>query len=460
MKKLLFTVLGLGFFSVAFAQMSPEEKAALKAAQKEAKNQMSQGVKLSTSVSTLYGANQAEIAKGEKANKELIAKNGAEIKKQSLEALELLRKAADSNLIEEKKQYELYKAMEDVSKQLLNPELNLAAQNQPFDTLTFAKAVDGVCDGSYGVITKGNKKDEFQKVVIANSELQMPKLMTYYAYLTQFYIMGKNLPSAAAALDKYAGFAKKYPLVAEDEAVKNPQTPISQFAFNIYLTAYNAKDYATCDKYYELAAQYPDEQSHNFVLNSRPQIYKEMGDTLRWVQALKEVPKMDPDSEAAENAIQNLLSIYSHKGNAALDKVADELLATYPNSKVTNYGKGYSLFSQEKYEEAFAAFQKAVSIDPTYANAIFMSGTSKYRLALTNYYKHIDSKKYKTQAEMNKAEETYVKKYFREAKEHFERYRDLKPEAVSDWAGPLENIYKNTGEAAKAKEMRALLDKQ
>ncbi len=464
MKKFMLIIFACGFMSTAIAQ-TPEEKAALKAqkealkaAEKQAKSQMNDGIDLRDAVNQLYTANQAEVAKGEKADKDLIAKNKAAIKEQSMQALDLLTQAIGSGHIAEKKLFDVYKALEDVSAQLLNPELEKAAAKESFDTLTFAKAIDGVSDGCYGVITYGNKKDEIQKPTILADELKMPKLMTYYAYLCQFYIMGKNLSGATDALDKYAGFAKKYPVIAEDEEVKNPSMPISQFAFNIYLTAFNAQEYAICEKYYDLASQYPDEASHNFVLNSRPQMYKEVGDTIKWVQALKDVAHTDPDSEAAENAIQNLLTIFSNRGTAELTKIADELLVQYPNSKVTNYGKGYSLFAQEKYDEGYEYFQKAIQIDPNYANAIYMAGTSKYRNALSNYYKYIDSKKYKTQAEMNQAEETYVKVYFRAAMQHFEQYRDLKPEDVSQWAGPLENIYKNIGMADKAKEMRSLLD--
>ncbi len=462
MKKFMLTILACGLVSMAMAQ-TPEEKAALKAqkaalkaAQKEAKGQMNDGISLRDAVNLLYNTNQTERAKGEKANQELIAENEASIKSKSSEALDLLTKALASGHLEEKKLFDTYKALEDVGAQLLNPELNKAAANQPFDTLTFAKAVDAVSEGCYGVITYGNKKDEMQKPTVLADELKMPKLMTYYAYLCQFYITGKNLPGACDALDKYAAFGKKYPVVAEDEAVKNPSMPISQFAFNIYLTAYNSKDFATCEKYYELASQYSDEASHNFVMSSRPQMYKEQGDTVKWVQALKDVADKNPDSEAAETAIQNLLSIYSNRGNAELTKIADEMLAKYPNSKVTNYGKGYSLFAQEMYDEGYAYFLKSLEIDPNYANAIYMAGTCKYRNALSNYYKYIDSKKYKTQAEMNKAEETYVKSYFRDAQKHFEHLRELKPEDAGQWAGPLENIYKNIGMPEKAAEMRSL----
>lgn len=460
MKKIILTVMGLGLLQFAMAQqMTPEEKTALKAAQKEAEAQRKMGIKLRDEINLLYNEKKAEIDKGEKGDKKLIAKNDSIIKKTSSDAIDILVNALNSGHVSEKKLFEGYKALEDVGTYLMNPELELAAANEPFDTLSFAKAVDAVCDGCYGVISHGNKKDDTQKLIIVNDELKIPKLMTYYAYLCQFYITSKNLSSAEQALDKYANFGKRYPLVAEDEKVKNPQIPISQFAFNIYLTAFNNKQYDICEKYYDMAAEYKDQASHNFVIGSLPQIYKEQKDTVKWVNALKAIADREPDSEAAESAIQNLLSIYTNYSNDKLNKIAEELLAKYPNSKVTNYGKGYSLFVQEKYDEGFTYFEKALEIDPSYANAVFMAGTCKYRQAMDNYYKKIENKKFKSQAEMSKAEETYVKHYFRIAQKYFERYQELKPEETSQWAGPLENIYKNTGQTAKANQMRSLLDK-
>ena len=443
--------------SSAFAQMTPEEKAELKAAQKEAKSQVSQGMKLRDEILMMYAANQTEQAKGEKANKKLITDNKAAIATKSREANELLLTAIGSGHVADKQMFDASKALDDVSSQLLNPELEKAAAHETFDTLAFAKAVDGVCKGCYGVLEHGNKKNELQKPTILQSELKMPKLMTYYAYLCLFYTETKNLKGASDAFDKYANFAQTYPLVANEPEVVNPQYPISQFAFNLYYTAYQLKDVASCEKYYPLALKFEDEQSHNFVVSSRPQLYHDMQDTVKWVAALEDVATAYPGTDAGETAIQNLLSIAGHKGNAEMCQKADELLGRFPNSKVANYGKGYSFFAQEKYEDGLTYFQKSVEIDPEYVEGNFMCGMSIYRQALENYYKHIDSKKYKSAAEMNAAEDKYVKTYFRQAKGYFERCRELAPTKVEDWAGPLQNIYKNLGEKDKAAEMAELL---
>lgn len=447
----------MGMFAVAQAQqLTPEEKAALKAAKKEAKAEMNAGIKLRDEVLMLNTANQEEHAKGAKANQEKIDANNAQIKVKSLEAIDHLQKALRSGLIEDKKMFEPAKALDDAGTFALNPELNLAASNQPFDTLAYAKAVDAVCEGCYGVISKGNKKDEMQKMTILQDELKMPKLMVYYAYLTLWYTQDKNIKGAEQAFEKYKNFGKNYPLVADKDAVKNPQYPFSQFAFNLYYTAYELKDLELAEKYYREALEYPDANSHGFVIASRPQMYKEAGDTLKWMKALEDVVADFGDEEVGENALQNLLSIYSHQGNDVMTKKVDEILAKSPESKVANYGKGYSLFAAEKFAEAKQYYEKAISIDPTYANAYYMAGMCEYRTALDNYYKHIDSKKYTSTSAMKEAEEKYVRSHFRAALPFFEKLREMKPEAVDDWASPLQNIYKNLGEVEKAKEMEQL----
>ncbi|MCF0198163.1 MAG: hypothetical protein HUK02_02420 [Bacteroidaceae bacterium] len=463
MKKIIVSMLMFAIVGAASAQ-TPEEKAvakaqaaALKAAQKEAKAQVQQGMKLRDAVMALYTANQAEIAKGDKANKETIVKNEAQIKIQSLEAQELLSKAFASGNIEEKLMFDAGKAYDDVCSQLLNPELQLAAAHETFDTLTFSKAIDGVCDGCYAVLEYGKMKDELQKPIILNSELKMPKLMTYYAYLCIFYTETKNIDKAAEAMEKYAAFPTKYPKVANDPAITNPQYPVEQFAFNIYLTAYNMKKYDICEKFYEQAFAYDNPESHNFVVSSRPQIYLNQGDTANWENSLKEMIKAEPNSNNAEVATQNLLVHYSRKGTDSLQKFADEILAIDPNNKIANYGKGYAMFASEKFEDAYGYYTKAMEADPDYYDAVYMAGMSQYRLAVTNNFKYVDGKKYKSQAEVNAAEEKYVKKYFRQALPLFEKAREMQPDRSDDWASALSTIYKNLGQKDKADELKQYL---
>ena len=88
MKKVFLSLIALGMFSVAQAQqLTPEEKAALKAAQKEANTEMKAGIKLRDEVLLLNTAIQEEEAKGAKASQEKIDANKAQIKALAQELL-------------------------------------------------------------------------------------------------------------------------------------------------------------------------------------------------------------------------------------------------------------------------------------------------------------------------------------------------------------------------------------
>ena len=181
-------------------------------------------------------------------------------------------------------------------------------------------------------------------------------------------------------------------------------------------------------------------------------MYLQQGDTVKWVAALEEMIKSHPGTQNADIATQNLLAHFSKQGPKAMSDFADKILASDPNSKMANYGKGHSLFSQEKFEEALTYFKKSVELDENFMEGYNMCGMCLYRQAADNYYKHIDGKKYKSQAEVNAAEEKYVKKYYREAAGYFEKCREKAPDQSDLWAGPLQTIYKNIGEKAKAAE--------
>ncbi len=482
MKKLFLSIVMLTLVGAAFAQ-TPEEKAALKAekdslkaAQKEANSLVSKGVSLREAVNTLHFDIQTEQAKGEKAKQNVIDEKNAQIQDKAKESSELLVQAINSGVLDEKKMFEACKALDEVSPFLINPQVEKAAAHEELDTVLYSRAVDDVCLGCYGVIKYGNMKSDEQKLTIEAAKLKMPKLMTYYAYLCIFYTGTKNLKGMEEAYEKYANFAENYPLVADDEEVKNPNPPVSQSAFNIFNIAFDLKDADVCEKYFKPALGYCDEmakigekegdaeevnraeEDKDRVLSTLPYLYRELGDTVKWKQALEEVVRDYPESEAAGTALQNILSLAAAQGPEEMARVADEMLAAQPQSKVANYGKGYSLFSQEKYEEAVEYFKKATELDPTYEEAFMMAGMSLYRQALNNYYEYIDNKSFKSNAAMEEAENKYVKSYFSQAKDYFEKCRELAPERVDDWAGPLQNIYSNLGEKEKAAEMQALIN--
>ncbi len=450
------------FAGAMFAQ-TPEEKAAAKAAaaaekqaNKDAENLLKSGLKYYDEAkakfdeinSPTFGQYERDAAK-----KEAMRQAGQKfIVEQCALGEPIVAKAIATNRIPEKKLFDTWYKQDFMISQLLNTELAKAQQDIPFDTAKVCQYAIDMSDACHYQLKYGNKKDETQQKILTQVEAKFPLIHTYHAYATQFQIQNGNLKGACEAFDHYQNFAKDYPEVANSEKVKNPMYPYSQFAFNIYYTAYNAKDYATMAKYHDLAMQYDDDQSKEFVRQSSVQVYLQQGDTLGWVNACKELIKENPSSETSETYTQNLLAYYSKKGNDQMEKFADEILAIAPESKIANYGKGFSLFVKQKYAEALTYYEKTVAVDPDYMEGNYQCGSCLYNIGKDNY-NTIRDKKYSSQAAADKEAETKVKSYFRKAMPYFEKVRELLPDDPSHWAGELKIIYGNLGMKKEAAQL-------
>jgi tetratricopeptide (TPR) repeat protein len=264
------------------------------------------------------------------------------------------------------------------------------------------------------------------------------------------------LDGAQKALDAYINFPTKYPEVADNEIVKNPEYPAAQFAFNIFFTAYNDKNVELMNKYYDLALQFDNKDSHNFVLRAKPQMLKDQGKTDEWIVAMKEMIALSPDSEVGEIGMQQLMSHYNSVGNDAVDAYTNELVEKYPNNKIANYCRGFAFYAKSDFDNAITYFQKSVEIDPNYADGLYNCGYCYYQNALEKA-RAISGKKMKSQAAI-KAAEDEVKALFAKAAPYFEKYRDFETKDPARWAAPLKVIYNNTGEKEKAAEMDAYLN--
>lgn len=462
MKKILFTI-ALALFTGSVMAQTPEEKAAAKAAKaalkeatKQANKKLSDGMACATEVQTLYQAIQMEQQKGESSNDLLIAENEAKIQTVSLEGIALLTEALSTEYIKDNKKFQAYKALDDMATMVLNSELVKASKKEPYNREALASSIFAITDACHGQLTWGKEEDQTQNLIIQSVKLKFPKTHTYYAYLCQFCIEAKDLEGAQKALDAYINFPVKYPEMADNDIVKNPEYPASQFAFNIFYTAFNDKNVELMDKYYDLALQFDNKESHNFVLRAKPQMLKDQGKTEEWIVAMKEMIALAPDSEVGEIGMQQLMAHYNSAGNEAVDAYTKELVEKYPESKVANYCRGFAFYAKSDFSNAITFFQKSVEIDPDYTDGVYNCGYCYYQNALEKA-REISGKKMKSQAAI-KAAEDEVKGLFAKAAPYFERYRELEDKDPSKWASPLKVIYNNIGEKEKAAEMDAYLN--
>lgn len=462
MKKILFSLAALMFASAMFAQ-TPEEKAAAKAAAKAEKEANKAALKLLESGLKFFDEadakfkeiNSPTFGQYEKdAAKKAAMKEAAqlEIIDKCREGEPIVAEALATGRIPEKKLFDAWYKRDFMISQLMNAELSKAQNDIPFDTAKVCQYAIDIAEACHNQIKYGDPKDDVQKNILVAVGTKFPGIHTYHAYATQFQIQNNNLKAACECFENYKNFPNKYPEVASSEKVQNPMYPYAQFAFNIYYTAYNEKDYATMAKYYDEALTYDDEQSQEFVRQSGVQVYLQKGDTVGWANACKEMIMKNPSSETAETYIQNLLAYYSKQGTKQMEAFADEVLAEVPLSKIANYGKGFALFTAAKYEEALKYYAKTVEIDPDYMEGNYQCGTCLYNIGKNNF-NTIRDKKYTSQAAADKDAETKVKTYFRQALPYFEKVRELEPNDPSRWAGELKIIYGNLGMKQKAAEL-------
>ena len=462
MKKILFTI-ALALLTGSVMAQTPEEKAAAKAAKaalkeatKQANKQLSEGMACYNDVNAMQQAIQMEQQKGENSNDRLIIENEAKIQTRSLEGLGLLTQALSTDYIKDSKKFEAYKAMDYMSTMILNSELVKASKKEPYDRAALATAVFAISEACHGQLTYGKPEDQMQTAILEAVKMKFPKMHAYFAYLCQFCIEAKDMEGAEKALDAYANFATMYPEVAENELVKNPEYPAAQFAFNIFFTAFNDKNTELMNKYYDLALQFDNKDSHNFVLRAKPQMLKEQGKTEEWIAALKDMIAADPKGEVGEIGMQQLMAHYNTVGDEAVEAYTKELVEKYPDSKVANYCRGFAFYSKNDFANAITFFQKSVEIDPEYADGVYNCAYCYYQNALEKA-RAISGKKMKSQAAINEAE-AEVKSLFAKAVPYFERYRELDTKDPSRWASPLKVIYNNIGEKEKAAEMDAYLN--
>ena len=462
MKKILFTI-ALALLTGSVMAQTPEEKAAAKAAKaalkeatKQANKQLSDGMACYNDVNAMQQAIQMEQQKGENSNDRLLIENEAKIQTRSLEGLGLLTQALSTEYIKDSKKFEAYKAMDYMSTMILNRELVKASKKEPYDRAALSAAVFAISEACHGQLTYGKPEDQMQTAIIEAVKMKFPKMHAYFAYLCQFCIEAKDMEGAEKALDAYINFPIKYPEVAENEMVKNPEYPAAQFAFNIFFTAFNDKNTELMNKYYDLALQFDNKDSHNFVLRAKPQMLKEQGKTEEWIAALKDMIAADPKGEVGEIGMQQLMAHYNTVGDEAVEAYTKELVEKYPDSKVANYCRGFAFYSKNDFANAISFFQKSVEIDPEYADGVYNCAYCYYQNALEKA-RAISGKKMKSQAAINEAE-AEVKSLFAKAVPYFERYRELDTKDPSRWASPLKVIYNNIGEKEKAAEMDAYLN--
>ena len=419
--------------------MGQVDKAALKAAQKEAKAQMAEAVKM----------DQALVAKiNEK------AASVEEILSECKKGQALVRKAIKSGGVAENKLGEAYKTLADFAQFPNNVMLNLSQNNQPFDTTFFYSNLKTLTSALQGEIknTKVTKGETGNENYIKGKKAALAKSADFFLYAAQLFSNGEHHDKALDAFETAMNYKKLYPEVAEQVQFQIPAEQISFYAFH---TAHQGKMYDKMDALYDDAVKFAE--SADVTKQVMIESYRERGDTATWANKLRELTVENPANN--DTYIQMLIAYYLKKDKEAgaesnlMMPYVDEILAKDPNVLIAQYGKAFKLFESEKYDEALESYKKCTEIKPDYYDAWYQCGLCKYKQALA-----LNSKvsTIKNQVEAKKALEK-TKSLFGEAIPFFEKARECAPDEPMKWAFELRQCYSVTGQAAKAAEMDKLL---
>lgn len=171
------------------------------------------------------------------------------------------------------------------------------------------------------------------------------------------------------------------------------------------------------------------------------EVKDEMGNT---VMDENGQPKMQKENTYTLKLIN--LYIYSGKYDEAIATL-DAILAEEPDKAEYWNVKGNLYESQKKYDQSIECFEKAIEIDPTYADALGNLGRIYFNLAVQ---KNNEISSITDNVKYAEAREKEVIPLFEKSRPYYEKAYELKP-GEPDYKYALRNIYYNLNDAEKLK---------
>ena len=349
----------------------------------------------------------------------------------------------------------MYNLLADAHTRLMEPELQKAAQSQPFDTAGYCVNLDKAIINYTKSYEADNKADEKGKVKPKFNAINGPRIaamLDYYNYAALFVNQNGNRNEAITYFKKFIELPKNPVFTPQqtDSIYKAKKTEYAQAAYNLTILCYGQNDWDDVLKYADLALQ--DETGTRDLYIMKMQAYLGKQDSAAYLKTLQEAVIRTE----TPNFIQNLLYYYIQKDDrAGALAMADKLVNEHQGSKAAYYLRGsvYLNMKPFNYAKAEEDFGKALIIDPNFVEANIGMAYSYMNDVVTQVQNRVIkipptySKLYK------QVMETKVQPYYRKALPYFEKVRTLLPDEPKRWASPLQQIYNNLDMTDKSKEM-------
>ena len=331
---------------------------------------------------------------------------------------------------------------------------------QPYDTVAFYRSLSNMCD--YFI-----KCDELEQQVIATTGKGVEKYRP--ANKEQVYVNRPNLLNGGIFYYNKGMFQEAHNLFSQyistasvpmlEEYNITPETDEYMTDIAAYYSVQaglQAEDYALALANIDLAKQSKDPAMSASIYRLEASSYLSMGDSLKWINLLKEGVERNPEDQYYYN---NLISYYvNNNKNEELMAFADEMVAKN-DQPIFRYVKGYLYQNMKEYDKAIEEYKVVIEQDPSYASAYNNLGVC---------YSDLAQQVSESTANMNfrskefKASQEKMKEYYRLALPMFEKLRVLDdgtdPERKVAWTSGLYNCYYILNMGKELKEIEQILN--
>ncbi len=342
-----------------------------------------------------------------------------------------------------------------IQEQIYNKENEKMYLQQPYDQAKFfgslSKMFDYflVCDSLEQIPNeKGN--------VVAKYRPEMMELLSRIRINLVSggvtYFNDNNNEKAFELFSKYIDVADA-PLFASFNYAET-DTLMAEIAYYATLAGLKLEDYNKALKYVDLAMKKEDVAQK--AIEYKAMSYINLGDTVNWINALKEGVEKYP---SVEYFYSNLISYYNNSGDTNdLVAFADEMLAKNP-LPIFRFVKGYVYQNQKEYDKAVEEYKVCIEQDPNYTGAYRNLGICYCQMAqdLSDAASALDIK-----SKAYKAKKEEINAYYKLALPIYEHLRKIDdgsdPDVKSAWTNGLYTCYYMLNMGKEFEEIEKLMN--
>ena len=299
-----------------------------------------------------------------------------------------------------------------------------------------------------------SKQPKYRASIIARFKYFGPQLGQAGEYFREHKDNANALKAYQAYLDLHDSPIFKYEKSMQKEEIYH------DIAYLAAYLSYKEHSYKQAIKFAEIAKQKPEhsDDANDIIIYALKDNCKNHNDSLDYRNYLKKLRKANVKEERYFYLLSDYYNSASQTAAGKAEKIAwlREEAVIDPNNKLAHALLGEAMMNEDKWDDAIAAFDKAIAVDPTFIQCVFNCGCCYFNSAIELQDKLADEKGMISEANLQK-----VKNLISKSEPYFLKARKLDPnQNTCNWAKLLSNIYKALGETAKENEMNALIKRR